>query len=270
MKNHTVWIYVLCYNESHFVKNFLVGYKDADKIIVLNNMSTDNSVDLLKEDPRVEIRDWDSGGRIRDDLYLEMKNNVWKEARGEADWVIVVDFDEIFTRAVTTEDGCLFDLDLTEPHEAGFNIIKPYGYLLVSPEAPLYQDGHPHEYANKGTYHVPSEKFACFRPDHISEMRYSAGAHWSSPLDMDGKPDGVRIYFQPEYKLLHYKFWNVEYYLERMKDYQERMSAQNKEQGWGYHYMYTIEAHERQFLDCFNICEPLFDIRSPYDEYEEI
>jgi len=264
----------LCYNESHFVKNFLTAYKDADKIIVLNNMSTDNSVELLKEDPRVEVRDWDSGGKIRDDLYLEMKNNVWKEARGKADWVIVVDFDEIFTRAVEIKDqnldtekvGWKFDLDLTVPHNEGFNIIRPYGYNMVSLDAPLYTDDHPHVHSGKGAYHVPSEKLACFRPDEISEINFIAGAHWANPLDMDGTTKNVRIYFQPHYKLLHYKFWNIDYYMERMENYQERMSQQNKDMGWGYHYLLPLEEHDHTFRNGEKLSEPLFDIKSPYDD----
>jgi len=267
MKTQSVWVFVLCYNESHFVKNFLVGYKDADKIIVLNNMSTDNSVELLKEDPRVEIRDWDSGGKIRDDLYLEMKNNVWKEARGQADWVIVVDFDEIFTRAVQTPGGgCFFDLDLTVPHNEGFNIIKPYGYNMVSLDAPLYEGGHPHEYSNKGAYHDPSEKMCCFRPDQISEINFIAGAHWANPVDMDGGTVGIRVFNQPEFKLLHYKFWNIDYYMKRMEEYQTRMSEQNKEHGWGYHYMTPLVEHDHTFRNGYKLSKPLFEIESPYGD----
>jgi hypothetical protein len=277
MKNHTIWVYALCYNEGHFVKNFLTGYKDADKIIVLNNMSTDDSVEFLQEDPRVEIRDWDSGGQIRDDLYLEMKNNVWKEARGEADWVIVVDFDEIFTRAEKMpndakkilKDEYLFDLDLTVPHNDGFNVIRPYGYNMVSLHAPLYADGHPHEYSNMGAYHVPSEKMCCFRPDQISEINYVEGAHWASPLDMDGGTENVKVYFQPEFKLLHYKFWNIDYYMKRMKEYQKRMSEQNKEHGWGYHYLLPLEDHDHTFRNGYKMAEPLFEIKSPYEDLDD-
>ena len=266
MKNHTIFVYALCFNESHFVKNFLAAYKDADKIIVLNNMSTDNSVDLLKEDSRVEIRDWDSGGEIRDDLYLELKNNVWKEARGKADWVIVVDFDEIFTRAQKTDQGVFFDLDLTIPHDEGFNIIQPFGYNMVSLDAPLYADGHPHEYSRKGAYHVPSEKMCCFRPDQISEINFIEGAHWANPVDMDGGVEKIKVYKNPIFKLMHYKFWNIDYYMERMKVYQQRMSEQNKKHGWGYHYMLPLEDHDHTFRNGEKIAVDLFDIQSPYED----
>ena len=262
-----IWVYALCYNESHFVKNFLVAYKDADKIIINDNMSTDNSVELLKEDPRVEVRSYDSGGKIRDDIYIEFKNNVWKEARGKADWVIVVDFDEVFTRAVELEDGALFDLDLIEPYENGFNIIKPYGYNMIAPEAELYTDVHPHEHANKGAYHVPQEKMVCFRPDQISEINFGAGAHLASPLDMNGSTDGVKVLFDKKYKLLHYKFWNTDFYMKRMKMLTERISQQNKEHGWGFHYMIPLEDQLMALERGIAISEPLFEIKSPY-EYE--
>lgn len=256
-----IWVYALCYNEAPFVKNFLIAYKDAEKIIIYDNMSTDNSVELLKQDERVEIVPYDSQGQIRDDLYLEIKNNCWKEARGKADWVIVIDFDEIFCRARKIEDVISFDLDLTKAFEAGFNIIKPYGYNMVSLEAPLYADGHPYEYSQRGVYHDPAQKMCCFRPDQLSEIRFQAGCHNADPLDMNGGIENIRILMDEDFKLLHYKFWNLEHYMVRMADYQKRMSEQNKKHGWGFHYMLSLAEHHDTFVNGCDHAEPLFDIK---------
>jgi hypothetical protein len=264
MKNQVVWVYALCYNESHFVKNFLAAYKDADKIIINDNMSDDNSVELLVQDPRVEVRTYDSGGKIRDDMYLDFKNNSWKEARGYADWVIVLDFDEIFGRVIKSDDKVVFDLNFSEPYINGFNIIRSYGYNMVSLDSPLYSEKHPFEHSQKGDYHIPSEKMCCFRPDQISEINYKAGCHLSDPFDIDGRKDGIRILFHPDYKLLHYKFWNLKLYMERMKLYQKRMSGINKKNGWGYQYLIPVKDHCRKFLSESETCKFLFDIRSPY------
>ena len=35
------------------------------------------------------------GGAFRDDLHRDLKNECWKESRGQADWVICVDVDEL-------------------------------------------------------------------------------------------------------------------------------------------------------------------------------
>ena len=189
MNKQIIWLYTLSFNESHFVKNFLTAYKDVDRIIVNDNMSTDNTVELLKQDPRVEVRTWDSKGQIRDDMYLDYKNNVWKEARGKADWVIVVDFDEIFTSAYLKDNKPIFDLDLYDIYKDGYNMIKPRGYNMVSLNSPLGTDNHPYEHSKIGVYHPPEEKLVCFRPDRLSEIRYHAGCHHAQPLDLNGTTD---------------------------------------------------------------------------------
>lgn len=258
-----IHVYTIAYNEGHFVKNFLAAYKEAERIVVYDNMSTDNTVELLTQDPRVEVRPYDSGGKIRDDMYLEIKNYSWKEARGLCQWVIVVDFDEIFCRAFPNDGNPTFDLDLSVPFKQGYNIIKPYGYNMISLAAPLGAEGHPWQYSQKGTYHVPEEKLCCFRPDEISEMRYVTGAHWASPLDKNQGTRELRIAIAPEYKLLHYKFWNLEHYMKRMADYQTRMSEWNRKMGAGWHYMETLEWHEQCFRNGEKIAQYVFDIPRP-------
>lgn len=260
IENNRIWVYTITYNESHFVKNFLTAYKEAERIVVYDNMSTDNTRELLKEDDRVEIRDYYSNGQIRDDLYLSIKNNCWKEARGKADWVIVVDFDEIFTRARIINDVPVLDLDLTDAYYNGWNVFRPYGYNMVSLEAPLYAEGHPFEYSKKGVFHNPAIKMCCFRPDQISEIRFEPGCHTANPLDMDGKIDNVRILMNQDFKLLHYKFWNVDHYMKRMKDYQTRMSNQNKEHGWGWHYLIPLNEHYQMFVCGCDLAKDLFEI----------
>jgi hypothetical protein len=255
-----IWVYALCYNEAPFVKHFLTAYKEAERIVIYDNQSTDGCRELLCKDSRVEIRENDSGNQIRDDLYVKIKDNCWKEARGQADWVIVIDFDEIFTRARMINGIAVFDLDLTDVYMNGWNVIYPYGYNMSSLEAPLYADGHPFEYSQKGAVHNPERKMCCFRPDQVGEMRYQAGAHVSNPLDINGSKDGIRILNNIEYKLLHYKFWNLDYYMKRMEEYQTRMSDINKERGWGGHYLMSMQAHHDIFVFGCNLAKPLFDI----------
>lgn len=255
-----IWVYTIAYNESHFVKHFLAAYKDAEKIIVYDNMSTDNTVELLLEDSRVEVRTHDSGGQIRDDLYLDIKNNCWKEARGKATWVIVVDFDEVFNRVRQVNGEIVYDLDFTDAYHNNWNVFKPLGYNMISIEAPLYAEGHPSIYAPRGVFHGPSSKFCCFRPDRIKEINYAPGCHEAMPEDMNGTQFGIRILENNDFKLLHYKFWNVDRYLKRMDDYQTRMSKENEDNKWGWHYMISKAEHYQMFVCGYDISKPLFDI----------
>lgn len=76
-------------------KHFLNHYTPiCDKILVYDNMSTDNTVKLLKTDPKVEVIQFDTNNRFDDFKHSEIKNNCWKQYRNEYDWVICIDFDE--------------------------------------------------------------------------------------------------------------------------------------------------------------------------------
>jgi hypothetical protein len=255
----TIWIYALCYNEIHFVRNFFTAYKNADKIILYEGNSTDGTTELAKS-LGATIVPVDTGNELRDDIFTDIKNNCWKEARGKTDWVIVIDFDEIFARMVKIDKEIIYDLDLSEPYKQGFNIIKPYGYNMISFDAPSFTDDHPFIHCQKGAYHPPAEKLCCFRPDQISEINFNAGAHLAEPLDMNGSKDGVRIYCHKDYKLLHYKAWNYKLYIERMEIGKNRLSEINKRNGWGYQYLNTNEQNRGQFFAGLNAAKNIFDI----------
>jgi glycosyltransferase involved in cell wall biosynthesis len=259
-----IWVYSIAYNEGPFVKHFLAGYKDAERIIVYDNMSTDDTVELLMQDPRVEVRQFDTNNQIRDDLYLEIKNYSWMEARGKADWVIVVDFDEIFNHCSFNKQGNpVFDLNLSDMDKGGFNIVKPYGYNMISLDAPLYAEGHPYNYSKNATYHVPEEKMCCFKPDEIFEMRYYIGGHSAAPLDRNQGTSGIRIWHQGDYKLMHFKFWNLDTYMKRMAEYQTRLSEWNRKMGAGWHYMESLDYHKNLVINGSKLAVPLFECPHP-------
>lgn len=263
-----IWVYSLTFNESHFVKQFLKAYEEAERIVIFDNESTDNTVELLQQDPRVEIRNNPTNGTIRDDRYLEIKNDwsnsdfpiSWKEARGKADWVIVVDFDEIFCNAQKIGDEIIMDLDLSYAESLGFDIIKPYGYNMIKADAPLYAEGHPYEYSKIGTRHEPNDKMCCFRPDRLEEINFFPGCHRAEPIGRGVKTEELKVCHLKQYKMLHYKWWNLEHYMERMAGYQTRMSEINKKRGWGWHYMESLEFLRNQFINGEKISRDIFEL----------
>ena len=253
-----IWVYTIAYNEAHFVKNFLRAYSQAEKIIVYDNMSTDNTVSLLKEDHRVEVRIHDSGGEIRDDLYLQIKNNCWKEARGIADWVIVVDFDEIFTRAINPG---IFDLYLDGPELKDIDIIRPNGYMIYEENMPLFRDYNPLSPELKGIYDLNSQKLCCFRPDRIKEINYDPGCHSANPVGMNG---GFSKHWQDSnFRLIHFKYINITHYFHRLAQYKERMSQYNLSSGFGVHYTWSYETHKDIYMKGLIEAKPLFEIQKP-------
>jgi len=238
-----IWVYTIAYNESHFVKCFLRAYAGAEKIIVYDNMSTDNTVELLKQDSRVEIRQHDSGGQIRDDLYLQVKNNCWKEARGIADWVIIVDFDEIFSRYTGSHK---FDMGLKDLFDTGVDLIIPNGYCIYMDNMPLGLDINPLEFALRGVYDKNSEKPCCFRPDKVAEINYNPGCHSANPVGIDGN---LRVLSgNSSCKLIHFKYISITLYFNRLAEYKKRMSEYNLKTGFGVHYTWDFDTHRDIWL----------------------
>ena len=92
--------YTLMYNESEIIP-YVVDYwihlhsqLDEFKVVVYDNNSTDNSVELLSKYPWIEIRHFQSDGH-NDVIHQQLKQDCWKESKGRADWCCVCDFDEI-------------------------------------------------------------------------------------------------------------------------------------------------------------------------------
>lgn len=96
-KDIKIWQYVLCYNEM-LLMPYIIDYwkRYVDKVIVYDNESTDGSKEFLKQFDWIEVRTYVSNNELNDAIYLDIKNNVWKEAKqNNVDFVIVSDFDEV-------------------------------------------------------------------------------------------------------------------------------------------------------------------------------
>ena len=73
----------LCFNESNMIK-YVMPYWDRikpDKLIVYDNMSTDNTVELLKQYPYVEVRTFDTGGKFCDKTNSRIKTETCAELK---------------------------------------------------------------------------------------------------------------------------------------------------------------------------------------------
>lgn len=66
----------------------------VDKFFIYDNGSTDGSLQKLQGDERVRVTRWDVTG----DSFVEearvLTDSFWKQSRGSAEWVFVVDMDE--------------------------------------------------------------------------------------------------------------------------------------------------------------------------------
>jgi glycosyltransferase involved in cell wall biosynthesis len=90
-----IWLYCIIRNEIRILPYFLRHYVPwCTKLIFYDDRSDDGTRELLLATEKCELRNWCGEMGIVDDQFLDFANEQWKEARGQAEWVIWVDADE--------------------------------------------------------------------------------------------------------------------------------------------------------------------------------
>ncbi|MGL4264061.1 MAG: glycosyltransferase family 2 protein, partial [Afipia sp.] len=91
-----VHLYTVCWDEADMLGFFFRHYDPwVDRYVVYDDGSIDGSLDILRAHPKVEVRAFT---RTDPESFVAshsaMQNEVWKESRGQADWVIITAIDE--------------------------------------------------------------------------------------------------------------------------------------------------------------------------------
>lgn len=230
MKIH---LYTVAWNEEYIMPYFLRHYsKFCDKIFVYDNESTDSTVDIVKSFPNTEVKSFKSEDKFNDLANLYIKSNMYKQSRGEADWVIVVDADEFIYYPNIKEK-------LSEYDQQGINFPKIIGYEMMPGCELDSNDDLPEKY-KLGTRFINLDKRAIFKPE--LDMKYGVGCHFAEI------PQGAKESQSQEIKLLHYKMINMDYFIQRHQTLNKRLSDINKQKGWGIHYSWT----KNQMIENYN------------------
>ena len=215
-----IWLYCFFGNEAKLMPYFIRHYAPiVDRMIMLDSGSTDGSADILRAIPNVTVEKsklGDSIDSIPASSYLSEK---CKEARGKADYVIVVDFDEFLYSSAP-----LRELIAYYKQRHGIKAIKAQGYQMVNdlfPEldAPLT------ELVRLGVRDREYDKMAIFDP--VLDVRWSPGRHNYSFAD---RTVAIKSYI----KLLHYRYLGEEYFVSRNAHNQARRSEAEIASGRGY------------------------------------
>lgn len=88
-----VHLYSIVWNEEEMLPFFFRHYDSlVDRYVIYDDGSTDRTLEMLGAHDRVEVRPF---VRSDPDSYVLaariLHDNVWKESRGHADWVIISD-----------------------------------------------------------------------------------------------------------------------------------------------------------------------------------
>jgi glycosyltransferase involved in cell wall biosynthesis len=233
-----------CWNDVRILPFFFRHYDSfVDRYVIYDDGSTDGSLDLLTAHPRVEVRrfEWthpESFVLSERDLY----NHAWKECRGVADWVLVVDLDEHLHAPALGELLSMY-------RSQGVSVVPALGFEMVTEDFPS-SDEKLADTRTRGAPSVPMSKLAAFNPLDITEINHAPGGHASAPTGRVVAPatDVVR--------LLHYKYLGFDYVQARDQALRGRLRPVDLEQRWGEHWnasaedlRSTIERYESAAVD---------------------
>jgi hypothetical protein len=258
MNRQIIHLYALCWNEAQIIPFFLRHYRSlVDRIHVYDNRSTDASRELLAGDPAIDVTSFDIDGDSFVDTARRVCDEMWRESRGVADWVILVDMDEH-----------LFHPDLRRYLEdctvAGVTAIKTTGYEMMALSFPPI-DALLAQTVTSGVRNaVAFDKFSIFNPNAIENTNFRPGRHESGP-------DGQVVWpARSEVKLLHYKKLGLDYLIARMAELRTGLRPGDIENGWGGHYLQTPERIREEFEAQLRVAEPVPGLGNEVENAESL
>jgi len=226
-------------DEAFFAPFFLNHYSlFADEIIIkLDNHTTDNTLSVLKNYPKVRYEFFESWGRIDNNLYANMMSQLaWYL---DSDWVFYVDADELifpFDSIWLNYDSVRFTLSHVKPEEniiiANLNWVYKHNseHPLNPNNLPLPQRRHGASYKlAKGYYE--NQAIVMRKP---SIVRPSAKVQW-----MAGQHDYVKaphlVESSIEFNGAHWQMADVENAIHRTipRSQECNRSETDKINGWG-------------------------------------
>ena len=220
--NNLITINVITYNESVMIQFFIDHYRKMFpdcRIRVYDNYSTDNTVEIALAN-NCEVIPYDSGNEIRDDLYLEIKNNCHKFC--DTPFIFVGDCDEIVF--ITQEE-------LLEEQKQGSTVISFEGWNMITmSDDPDIIDLDLKVASRAFQY----DKNYIYNREKIPHVNYSAGAHYCTLT-------GNVKHSDKKYLMCHFKALGLNYMINRHIEFGKRLSQKNLANSWGVHYLDSAE-----------------------------
>jgi hypothetical protein len=227
-------IFIFCHNEQVLLPYTINHYKSqlpSSKITILDNESTDNSVEIAKV-LGCNIMLWSSNNIFNERINTSIKNNVWKSLK--EGWVIVVDMDEWL---YVTEER------LQEEFEMGTTVLKIEGLDVIG-ESEKEDLSDINLYTiNKFVRNSSESKKLCFLREKIENMNYDFGAHSSLP-----GIEGYVKYSKYVYINRHMNLLGLPYLINKIMNRYNR-SDEMRKSGLGIHYTDNIEIIRKKYND---------------------
>lgn len=188
-----ITVTMLTKNSSRFIEQSLASLAAFDEIIVLDNGSTDNTLEIARRFPNVRIVEHDFIG------FGPLKNLAANVAKN--DWILNIDSDEIMSEALCDE---ILSTTLDSNAVYTLPILNHYRGKPIRGSA----------WGGMRKRRLYNRTVTRFRDDQVHEK-----------IEI---PDGVRISDELKQSLTHYMYNSVHQLLDKMQLYTELFAEQRK------------------------------------------
>lgn len=205
-----------------------------------DNMSTDNSVQLLSQYDWITVKQFDTNGEMNEQILTHIRNNCWKGSK--ADWCIVVDVDEVFySKNIIAE--------LKKMKEEKVGAVACNWYALCGDFVPEHKEGlllHDQigrvykQYINHREGFKEYGKIQLFNPKLAIDMHYSMGMHFAFPH--------CQIVYNPNIIQIHFdKGYGIQWRIKKRKELWERLNPQLKQIGVCAEYGFSEDKMKKEY-----------------------
>jgi len=227
MRKPVVHLYTVCWDEADMLGFFFRHYDPwVDRYVIYDDDSTDGSRDILRAHPKVELRRFvrtNAGSFVLS--HTALQNEVWKESRLQADWVVVTAIDEhLWVRNQPMADY------LAAQARIGVTLIPALGFDLNGRIIPEDRGLLIHT-VTRGRPRLVFNKLSIFNPDALQDVGFAPGRHRAEPVG------NLRLPARDEVMLWHYKHLDFERNAAREARQALRLDQTDLADGLGQHYL---------------------------------
>lgn len=234
-----IHLYTRCWNDAHMLPFFFKHYDSwVDRYYIYDDGSDDGSIDLLRAHPRVVIRSQPplSDPQSRVESQRRLQNEIWKESRGQADWVVLTDLDEHLYHPEILPY-------LEECRNNSVTVIPALGFEMISKSFPSHAEETLFDICTTGAPSRSCTKVGIFNPDKISETNFAHGRH-------RGKLSGLVLAPKTDQLLLfHFHYLDFDRVVSRHKRYLARQRSKDIENNWGIQYTWSDATLREKWAD---------------------